>query len=148
MSGPVAALLITLVLAVAGLVYVVFRALAFMVKETHKAHELIAQTNSETAKNVAILMEAFLKQAQGMQALGKLKDLEDEKVQRIFDKFKAAPMASAPGHKEQIDRIKRTAEQLGIEIETKPVPRSEAGPLIPPIPDPLKWDGSDLLVIE
>lgn len=124
MSYPIAALLVVLLLA----------SLASLA--------LLAWFLIQASKSVALLMEAFLKQAQGLQALGKLKDLEDEKLQRIIDKFGAKPASANIAR--QIEEIRRKAEARGTVIApSAPVPDEDLpyGPMTPP-PEPADWDGA------
>jgi 23S rRNA maturation mini-RNase III len=127
-----------------GALFLAFMAFAVAAREVRKAHEIVARTNQETFKSVATLMDSFLHQAQGMQALAKLKDLEDEKVKKIFENFKAAPSASMPNMAKQIDEIKKRAERQGFTIDKDEAqkPQQESRTLFPPIPDPVAWEGA------
>lgn len=129
-----------------GCLFLTFAAFGSAAYEVRKAHEIVARNNQETFKSVAMLMDSFLHQAQGLQALAKLKDLEDEKVKKIFEKFQAAPSASMPNMKQQIDEIKKRAERQGFTIDREEAVRTkddqELRTLFPPIPDPVAWEGS------
>ena len=122
MSGPVAALLIVLlVVALAALALLAWSLIALM-------------------RSVALLMEAFLKQSQGLQALAKLKDNEDDKLRAIIAKFGEKP--ATPNMAKQIDEIRKKAERQGFTVDTAPAQpngREFSTPMTPP-PEP-DWDG-------
>jgi len=83
---------------------------------------------------------ALLPQAQALQALAKLKDIEDEKIRKILSNFDEKRQA-APSVKDQIEEIKRKAEQFGFEVPRKPA-RAPAEPPVMPPPEPVgAWVG-------
>lgn len=77
--------------------------------------------------------------AQALQALAKLKDLEDEKLRKILDSFKAKDAPVNESLRKQVEEIERRAHEGG--WTTRPAaPRpsdSSSSVIVTPPPEPL-----------